>query len=67
MAGSLVLDAQTLENETTGKETGKMNLKALSAKLNRPLVIPLMGYPGIQLTHSTIKQNEFNSGRYLNW
>ncbi|NIA29991.1 MAG: hypothetical protein GWP06_08790, partial [Actinobacteria bacterium] len=23
---------------------------------------PLMGYPGIQLTHSTIKQNEFNWG-----
>jgi len=51
-----------MENETTRKETGKMNLKALSAKLNRPLVIPLMGYPGIQLTHSTIKQNEFNWG-----
>jgi len=30
--------------------------------LNRPPVIPLMGYPGIQLTGSTIKQNEFNYG-----
>jgi len=26
------------------------------------LVAPLMGYPGIQLTHTSIKQNEFNWG-----
>jgi len=60
MAGSLVLDAQTLEDETARKGTDKMNPKALSKKLNRPLAIPLMGYPAIQLTHSTIKQNDFN-------
>jgi len=24
------------------------------------LVVPLMGFPGIQLTHSTIRQNLFN-------
>jgi uroporphyrinogen decarboxylase len=39
-----------------------MHLKDLADDLNRPLVIPLMGYPGTQLTHSTIKQNEFNWG-----
>ncbi len=26
-----------------------------------PLVVPLMGFPGTQLTHSTIWQNEFNA------
>jgi uroporphyrinogen decarboxylase len=39
-----------------------MHIKDLADNLSRPLVIPLMGYPGIQLTHSTIKQNEFNWG-----
>jgi len=39
-----------------------MHFKNLADNLNRPLVIPLMGYPGIQFTHSTIKQNEFNWG-----
>ncbi len=29
---------------------------------NRRLVMPLMGYPGIQLNHTSIKQNEFNWG-----
>jgi len=29
---------------------------------DRRLVIPLMGYPGIRLTKTTIKQNEFNWG-----
>ncbi|MDZ7262884.1 MAG: uroporphyrinogen decarboxylase family protein [candidate division KSB1 bacterium] len=42
-----------------------MHLKNLANTLNRPLVIPLMGYPGIQLTHSTIKQNEFNWGLHF--
>jgi len=39
-----------------------MHIKDLADNLDRPLVIPLMGYPGIQLTKSTIKQNEFNWG-----
>jgi uroporphyrinogen decarboxylase len=39
-----------------------MHLKDLADNLNRPLVIPLMGYTGTQLNHSTIKQNEFNWG-----
>jgi uroporphyrinogen decarboxylase len=38
------------------------SLIELARALNRPPVIPLMGYPGIQLTGSTIKQNEFNYG-----
>ncbi len=42
-----------------------MLLRELSTKLGRPLVIPLMGYPGIQLTQSTIKQNEFNWGLHF--
>jgi MtaA/CmuA family methyltransferase len=28
---------------------------------DRRLAIPLAGYPGVQLTHSTVKQNEFNA------
>jgi len=39
-----------------------MHFKDSAYDLNRPLIIPLMGYPGIHLTHSTIKQNEFNRG-----
>ncbi len=42
-----------------------MELGELSSKLGRPLMIPLMGYPGIQLTQSTIKQNEFNWGLHF--
>ncbi len=38
------------------------NIYTLNETLNRPLVIPLMGYPGVQLTNSSIKQNEFNFG-----
>jgi len=45
--------------------TQQMTLSELSTKLGRPLVIPLMGYPGIQLTQSTIKQNEFNWGLHF--
>ncbi len=29
----------------------------------RRKVIPLAGFPGVQLTQSTLKQNEFNAGR----
>lgn len=43
----------------------KMLISDISSKLNRPLVIPLLGYPGTQLTHSTIKQNEFNWGLHF--
>jgi hypothetical protein len=31
----------------------------------RRLVAPLMGYPGIQITRTSIKQNEFNWGAIL--
>lgn len=38
-----------------------MDLIHLIKQMNRVPVIPLMGYPGIQLTKTTIKQNLFNS------
>jgi uroporphyrinogen decarboxylase len=39
-----------------------MNLIDKVKRARRRLVVPLMGYPGIQLTHTSIKQNEFNWG-----
>ncbi len=36
-------------------------IDAVRAKKPHCLVIPLMGYPGAQLTRSTLKQNGFNS------
>lgn len=38
-----------------------MRLIDLVKSSPRRLVVPLAGYPGIQLTQSTIKQNEFNA------
>lgn len=36
-------------------------IEVVRATKPRRLVAPLMGYPGTQLTHSTLKQNGFNS------
>jgi len=38
-----------------------MRLLDICRGMDRRLVIPLAGYPGLQLTRSTIKQNEFNA------
>jgi len=38
-----------------------MRLLDLCHSVDRRLVMPLAGYPGLQLTRSTIKQNEFNA------
>jgi len=38
-----------------------MRLIDLVRRSPRRLVIPLAGYPGVQLTRSTVKQNEFNA------
>jgi len=38
-----------------------VNLIEQKARVGRRAVIPLMGFPGIHLTKSSIKQNEFNS------
>lgn len=40
--------------------TAKRLIDLCTARPN-PLVVPLMGFPGTQLTHSSIWQNEFNS------
>lgn len=37
-----------------------MDLRALVRSSKRRLVAPLLGYPGARLTHSSLKQNEFN-------
>jgi len=42
-----------------------MTLRELSRTVDRPLVVPLMGYPGVQLTKSSIKQNGFNWGLHF--
>jgi uroporphyrinogen decarboxylase len=39
-----------------------MDLAKRVTGAGRRLVMPLMGYPGIQLNHTSIKQNEFNWG-----
>jgi uroporphyrinogen decarboxylase len=39
-----------------------MNLTTKVKQAGKRLVMPLMGYPGIQLTRTSIKQNEFNWG-----
>jgi uroporphyrinogen decarboxylase len=39
-----------------------MRLLNLVQQSQRRLVVPLMGYPGTQLTNTTLKQNEFNWG-----
>ncbi|MFB3897918.1 MAG: uroporphyrinogen decarboxylase family protein, partial [bacterium] len=39
-----------------------MRLINLVRQSQRRLVVPLMGYPGTQLTNTTLKQNEFNWG-----
>jgi len=36
-------------------------IDAVVAKRPHRLVVPLMGYPGARITHSTLKQNAFNS------
>lgn len=36
-------------------------IDAVRAKRPQRLVVPLMGYPGVQLTHSSLKQNGFNA------
>ncbi len=37
-----------------------MDLKSLVKSSKQKLVAPLLGYPGARLTHSSLKQNEFN-------
>ncbi len=57
-----------MENQPSSRSGGRLtseDLKNRAAELGRPLVVPLLGYPGIQLTHSTIKQNEFNFGLHF--
>ena len=52
-----------LSSETIGSKDADRSLRALAlaahARGRRP-VAPLMGYPGLQLTASTVKQNQFN-------
>jgi len=40
---------------------GSMRLIDMVRSADRRLAVPLAGYPGIQITKSTVKQNEFNA------
>ena len=39
-----------------------LSLAQIAREHDGPLVVPLMGFPGIQINHSSLKQNEFNWG-----
>jgi uroporphyrinogen decarboxylase len=39
-----------------------LSLAQIAREHEGPLVVPLMGFPGIKINHSSLKQNEFNWG-----